>query len=743
MANTGAALLLARIRKMVETDDPNIADSQLLDQFIQRRDPAAFARLVERHGPMVLAVGRRVLGDRHTAEDVYQATFLVLARKAASIRNQTSLCSWLHGVAYRLAQKARVESARRQAREKQAAVVKSSDAIHEVSWHELCAVLDEELQRMPEKLRVPLVLCYLEGRTRDEAARTLGWSLRTLHRHLERGRNLLNVRLSRRGVTFSAALLATTLEQSVASSAVSAGLIATACEAGVAFAEAGYIGAGANCTGAAAMAEGAIKAMHMTSLKIARAWALTVAGVVAAGGVLSYRAATIQNSVVEQAEAPRAAPGLVKRSAPLPEKALKNQAETLLKEALTALESASGSQQYRVVADIGALQARLGDPTSARKTLQKASDLVDAMPGDHVNELRMLAGEYASAGELEGALAVIKQLPSPKPRDNDRPGIDQAVTLEECASILARARREKDALRFVDLIEDQETRKWVRPWVLTQLAQVLAEAGDFTRALQILDALPDAADKIQVLAGLTVFNFSWSEDPGLEGIAILQSQAGDRVGARKSLRLAIDLVGTLQGNEKKPRALASIATAQARLGDLMSALESAENVGGKQWKGKALVAVARALAAAGKDKEARQIVDALQDQSTKTYGLYQLAQGQERAKETQAARETFRQAIDLAKTVDAEKINHFYNIATAQAMIGDIEEAIQTVKANITEPNQALAFSSIANQQAKAGDVKGALQTAQQMDECWWKGNTLRVIAKLDAERRQDMEPPD
>jgi RNA polymerase sigma factor (sigma-70 family) len=185
-------------------------DRELLHRFVQQRDEAAFAALVQRHGPMVLSVCRRVLRHVHDAEDACQAAFLVLARKAGSIRKSESLGSWLHGVAFRSAANLKRQVARRHAHEKPAADVAQADN-GDVSWWEVRAVLDEELRRLPARYQAPLVLCYLEGKTRDEAAQELGWSTGTLRGRLERGRDLLRSRLVRRGLTLSASLLASQL----------------------------------------------------------------------------------------------------------------------------------------------------------------------------------------------------------------------------------------------------------------------------------------------------------------------------------------------------------------------------------------------------------------------------------------------------------------------------------------------------------------------------------------------------
>jgi RNA polymerase sigma factor (sigma-70 family) len=194
----------------------NLSDGELLDRFVGSCDGAAFTALIERHGPMVLGVCRRLLPSIHDAEDACQGAFLVLARKAASLRKKASLGSWLHGVASRVAASLKRDAARRKAREAVAGQAAPRDPLEEVSWREVRAALDEELARLAERYRSPLILCYLECLTRDEAARRLGIPPGTLHGLLERGRDLLRRRLTRRGLTLSAALTASALGEGMA-----------------------------------------------------------------------------------------------------------------------------------------------------------------------------------------------------------------------------------------------------------------------------------------------------------------------------------------------------------------------------------------------------------------------------------------------------------------------------------------------------------------------------------------------
>jgi RNA polymerase sigma factor (sigma-70 family) len=199
---------LHHIRKLVSLAGTAVPDQELLARFVEHADETAFAALVQRHGDMVLGVCRRVLHDAHHADDAWQATFLVLARKAKSVRQRQSIGSWLHGVAFRAAANLKRDLTRRRVHERLAIGQHTTECTPQ-SWRDEWHILDEELQRLPERLKTPLVLCYLQGKTQDEAAQELGWSTATLRGRLNRGRRLLRQRLTRRGLTLSTALLAT------------------------------------------------------------------------------------------------------------------------------------------------------------------------------------------------------------------------------------------------------------------------------------------------------------------------------------------------------------------------------------------------------------------------------------------------------------------------------------------------------------------------------------------------------
>jgi RNA polymerase sigma factor (sigma-70 family) len=279
MVNSQGTAVLQRVRNLATAQGARQqSDLQLLQQFIAEHDEAAFAVLVRRHGGMVLEVARGVLRHQQDAEDVFQAAFLVLARKAHTIRKQQALSSWLHGVAYRLALKAKNRSDRRRDRETPTADQIAASAADDLTLRELRVLVHEELYRLPEKYRAPLLLCYWEGKTQDEAANQLGVSPGSFKKCLERARNLLGSRLVGRGLVPSAAFLAVLFCENGLRAAASIALTQSTAQAAVAFAAGKAVSAGASAA-AAALAKGAIRAMNLTK------WATNIALMVLVGGL--------------------------------------------------------------------------------------------------------------------------------------------------------------------------------------------------------------------------------------------------------------------------------------------------------------------------------------------------------------------------------------------------------------------------------------------------------------------------
>jgi RNA polymerase sigma factor (sigma-70 family) len=253
--------LVRHLRRWADpVHDDATTDRQLLARFTADRDEAAFAELVRRHGPMVLGVARRVLHDPHDAEDVFQAAFLVLARKAASVAWRDSVGGWLFPVVYRLALKVRAGRARRRLHEAQVRTMAEQDP--RLPDGDLRAILDEELARLPDHYRSVVVLCYLEEKTQREAARQLGLTPGEVRGRLERARSRLRQRLARRGLALSGAAVAAALTARTASAAVPPLLAVHTARAAALFAAPAPAGLAAVATPrAVALAKGALHTM--------------------------------------------------------------------------------------------------------------------------------------------------------------------------------------------------------------------------------------------------------------------------------------------------------------------------------------------------------------------------------------------------------------------------------------------------------------------------------------------------
>jgi RNA polymerase sigma factor (sigma-70 family) len=293
MINAPLGIVLRHLCTKVQAEGfTTQSDGQLLERFTGTRDETAFALLLRRHGPMVLGVCRRVLPCFQDAEDVFQATFLLLARKAGSIRKQESVGSWLHGVAYRLAVTAKTQAVNRKVHEKQAATMHKNESSCDATWRELRSVLDEGLQQLPEKYRTALVLSYLEGKTHEEAAVQLGCPLATFRNWVARGRRLLRRRLASRGLALSAGALATALAANAAPAAVPATLLYPTLRSALHFA-AGTKATALVAPSVAALVESGLKAMFATKLKLITVLLLMLGLLTAAGFGMHQAVASI------------------------------------------------------------------------------------------------------------------------------------------------------------------------------------------------------------------------------------------------------------------------------------------------------------------------------------------------------------------------------------------------------------------------------------------------------------------
>jgi RNA polymerase sigma factor (sigma-70 family) len=272
------------------------SDRQLLERFTRHRDETAFAELVRRHAPTVLGVCQRLLRDPNDAEDAFQATFLVLVRKAGALTDPEAVGNWLYGVARRTAVKARAAAARRRVRETAVVDVAGPEET-DLVWRDLRPVLDEEVSRLPARYRVPFVLCHLQGKTNEEAARYLGCPKGTVLSRLARARERLRARLARRGVALSAAALATVLAEKASAAAVPVALFKKVAPGLLC----PSVGAAVVSARVLTLTEGVLHAMFVTRLKIVVVVVLAIA-LCAGAGVLGYRTLAAEPPAADRAD---------------------------------------------------------------------------------------------------------------------------------------------------------------------------------------------------------------------------------------------------------------------------------------------------------------------------------------------------------------------------------------------------------------------------------------------------------
>ncbi|HJZ91570.1 MAG TPA: sigma-70 family RNA polymerase sigma factor [Gemmataceae bacterium] len=285
MTTPGLNRILGPLRAVALAQDGHgLTDGELLERYVNRRDEAAFTALVRRHGPMVLGVCRRVLRHEADAEDAFQATFLVLVRKAGCLRDRGLVGNWLYGVAHNTALKAKAMNRKRRTKELEAAAMPKREAVEQV-WEQLQALLDAELNRLPDQYRAPIVLCELEGKTIKEAARHLGWPQGTVATRLFRGRARLARRLARHGLAMSPGALAAALSNGSAAVAVPPNLVQATIESARVFAAGGALS-----SKVVGLTNWVVNGMFLTKLKAVTVSLVTVA-LLGGVGLVSYGAA--------------------------------------------------------------------------------------------------------------------------------------------------------------------------------------------------------------------------------------------------------------------------------------------------------------------------------------------------------------------------------------------------------------------------------------------------------------------
>jgi RNA polymerase sigma factor (sigma-70 family) len=471
-------------------DEERLRDGELLGAFVTARDAAAFEELLRRHGPMVLGVCRRVLRDAHDAEDAFQAAFLVLARRAASVVPREAVGNWLYGVACRTALEARRMIARRRAREKQAAAApRPTDS--EPCPPDLHDLLDHELSRLPDKLRLPVVLCDLEGRTRREVARQLGVPDGTLSNRLTAARRTLAKRLADRGVTLPAGALAIAL----AGSAVPALLAASTLRAALAT---GPAAAAAVSAAVSTLTQGVLKTMFLAKLKTIAAVALAL-GVVTGVGLWCARPATA--TPAESIRKPVAVVAAEEEKKGVEKRAILEQAVTAAK-AIPATKDEDLHRKVHLLVTIAYDQGRYGDKTAAAATYKLAFTVAGSIKDE---DLRIQAHGHV--------------------------GFYQAN-----AGLIADARKTLEAMTFKDKKKEPLAQSH-RNQVLLEMVSHLAKEGDFKEALKLAESIPVSVTRFKPKDAEKEVEHrdSMMKDTAYQRIAEAQIKADDVTGALKTL----------------------------------------------------------------------------------------------------------------------------------------------------------------------------------------------------------------
>lgn len=756
----------------------DMADGQLLRGCLGSRDgqnhaqaqaQAAFSALVQRHGPMVLKVCRQVLGDLHDADDAFQATFLVLLRRAGSVRNVDSVASWLHGVAYRVSRRARIAAVERRARERRAAEINTLQhdcrAEDLESWDEL----HEEIARLPARYREPIVLCYLEGLTTGAAAGRLQCAQGTVLSRLSRGRERLRARLIRRGLAPEGTLIARGLAPEPESTHLPGPLLAATVELGTRLLERTGPVASAVPASVASLTEGVLQAMFWTKLRTAGLAGLAVATLAVGAADAIARAYSESKAgrvnrprqAAQEPPAPKAKPADRATATYLPLPA-RDELHRLLRcaagEAIAAAKAKPMPGSYSL-ATIAEAQAKAGDIEGARATLAEAAKEADGQFGGGssawglwiVGRSQVRCGLKDEArASLRAAVRIVPGVVGDHNKDS-RTVRTLATIAEEQATLGDRdeARRTVDRLlefsrKFFESTKIGNARSVEAP----QIARALAAVGDF-----------DAA-------------FGWAEGKSNEGnvlgeIAATAAKALPRQDARRFVREAADRLAKLKLVEERYFGLSDLAEAQARLGDIEAARRSAGAIGegpsrvnydmtdGQPYAFIRVAAVQRDAGDFAGARETRRLAFRSVSEHPKMRGrdgrFSQVAMGQIANGDLEGAarsieameRDRGEMLASLARAYAARGDEATARKTFARALI-DARHAAQNppspdpILAEIKLPGvfrdmPALARMKLAGVQAMAGEMAGALKTMRSIDDANYQRSALRKIVSARA----------
>ena len=734
------------------------SDDQLLQKYVDRRAEAdaAFAALVDRHGPMVWGVCRRVLGDHADAEDAFQATFLILARRAGAVRVDGSLGRWLHGVARRVASRARADRRNRRTREAQAATAPPNDPPPDAERAELLAAIDDELGRLPEKYRAPLILCHLEGLTYAEAADRLGCPRDTLKGRLARARDLLRSRLARRG--FGPPPAPALLLAPEASAPPPPALVTRT---------ASVLGRSAPAPAVLSLVNGVHRTM--TLIHLTRTLAFLAPATFAAWALAAQVPAPEPAPPTAAPRAPALQPidPSTALSVPLPgPEDLHRLLRRISKEAIQLTHNNPNPYSH-ALQTIASAQAMAGDRDGARETFAAACR--DLKGPSDFRQLLLIGHYQVRVGLDDDARGTFRHALKfcPTPTDNSENNYFNQMILGELVEDLMRLGERNEARRVAGLITafagkslnlanvaNQE--EVDAPTVAAALATVgdldgaFATAKNFYSADQILGQAALAAAKYldpptaklfidRVLDRLAGIAFADLKASGLSYVANAQAHLGDIEGARRSARLIGEGPNRFEHNMIgwRPATLREIASVQLHAGDPAGAAVTLREAYGTYSEhpnmpntSGHIPMLAETQINAGDLEGALKTVGLIHE-GGRAFILVDIARAQAAAGNVAASRRTVNLALADARSevkpppdpnvallarmgmgpiaTDSGKLR---GQAQLQALFGDVPAALRTVAAISDERYRSITLQGVAKARAEAGDVAGAFRIA-------------------------------
>jgi RNA polymerase sigma factor (sigma-70 family) len=741
MATTPLTKAVRHIRStsFLLDDGGSFSDGQLLEQFLLHGEEYAFKSLVERHGPMVFGTCRRILRNTDDAEDAFQATFLVLVRQGRSMICRANIGSWLHGVAVNLALKSRAQAARQTRNERQAWERGRVGSPFDNSWDELLPFLDAELARLPGKYRESVVLCDLEGKTQKETARQLGLPEGTVSSRLSRGRTLLAKRLSRYRLAVSAGAVMGILAQDAIAVDMPAGLVMSSVKVAALFARGKMATTGIVSAKVIMLANGALRSALLSQQKIVGALLLAF-GMVAVGANVyrshslaeSYGAARSEETNIQE---PKPKDTAKTQDQPTDQEALRVKRfkiARLLEQASDALMKCDESARYnrsRVLDDIAVEQYRAGEAQASKGSFARAKEFIGPEP-EFSEDLRMHAQALARAGDAAAVRALVPAI-SQMPAGWKEPDFHDVV-ITESAWELAKNQQIKEALLLIDEVKDPKYRTFAADQARQYYVLALAKLGKFRAAEAALQMARNPEEKIFMIAGYLVQNFSCFDYPWQAGIALVAAKAGERTMASKLMQQARLLLPSVPESDQ---ARAALACAYARLGDLQNCSELLKDLPKPPWRPLAVASYVKALAIAGKDKEAEAVLAPL-EKGELVHALYHYATGQYEAGDSQAAKRSFARAQQVLNTM-TDKQGHDHNLLAARARADDMAVAVAALQDD--PANRGIRTTFMMEPLAKIGDFEAARELAAGLiEDQMWRGYCFREIAKCQAAKGKE-----